>query len=115
MLGGLIAKGGLICQFIRYLVMHLLYRHIATHIRLLYIQLLYETLSQDLAVSHLLFQRKEAVQRQRVFANKRDIGKRRHGAQICGVDRKVTINVAVEQLMIAGIQRKKRIVILRLR
>jgi hypothetical protein len=72
-------------------------------------------LSQDLAVSYLLFQRKEAIQRQGVFVNKRDIGKRRRGAQICGVDRKVTINVAVEQLMIAGLQRKERIVILRLR
>jgi len=94
-----------------YSVMHLLLRRIATHIRLLYIQLLYEILSQDLAVSHLLFQRKEAVQRQGVFANKRDIGKGRRGARICGVDRKVTINVAVEQLMIAGYQRKERRVI----
>lgn len=74
---------------------------------------MYEILSQDLAVSHLLFQRKEAVQRQGVFANKRDIGKGRRGARICSVDRKVTINVAVEELMIAGYQRKERRVILR--
>jgi hypothetical protein len=60
-------------------------------------------------------QRKGASQRQYVFANKRDIGKRRRGAKICGVDRKVTINVAVEQLMIAGFQHTERIVILRLR
>jgi NifU-like protein involved in Fe-S cluster formation len=76
---------------------------------------LYETLSQDLAVSHLLLQRKEAVQRQGVFANKRHIGQGRHGARICGADRRVTINVAVEQLIIAGVQRKERIVILRSR
>jgi hypothetical protein len=63
---------------------------------------LYEILNQDLAAFHPLFQRKEAVQIQHVFANKRVNGKRRRGVQICGVDKKVTINVAVEQRTIAG-------------
>ena len=61
-----------------------------------------------------LLQRKEASQRQYVFANKRDIGNGR-GAQICGIDRKVILDVAAEQLMIAGFQHKERIVILGLR
>jgi hypothetical protein len=73
-----------------YSVTHLLCRHIATHITLLYIQLSCGILNQDLAAFHLLFQRKEAVQRQHVFANKRGIEKRRQGVQICGVDKKET-------------------------
>jgi hypothetical protein len=63
---------------------------------------LYEILNQDLAAFHLLFQKKEAVQKQHVFANKTDIRKRRLGVQICGVDKKVTINVAAEQPTIIG-------------
>jgi hypothetical protein len=69
-------------------------------------------LNQDLAAFHLLFQRKEAVQRQHVFANKRVIGKRRRGVPICGVDKKVIIKGAVEQLTIAEFWRKERTVIL---
>jgi hypothetical protein len=47
-----------------------------------------------------LISKKEAVQKQRVFANKRDIRKRRPGVQICGIDKEVTINRAAEQPMI---------------
>jgi hypothetical protein len=42
----------------RYSVTHLLCRHIGTHIKLIYIQLLYEILNQELAAFHLLFQKK---------------------------------------------------------
>jgi hypothetical protein len=63
---------------------------------------LYEILNQDPAAFHLLFPRKEAVQRQHVFVKNRLIRKRRRGVQICGVDKKVTTNVDAEQLMIAG-------------
>ena len=49
-----------------------------------------------------LISKKEAVQKQHVFANKTDIRKRRLGVQICGVDKKVTINVAAEQPTIIG-------------
>jgi hypothetical protein len=70
-------------------------------------------LNQDLAAFHLLFQRKGVVQRQYVFANKSSVGKRRQGVQICGVDKKVTINGAVGQLMIAGLWIVIMIVILR--
>ena len=49
-----------------------------------------------------LISKNEAVQKQHVFANKTDIRKRRLGVQICGVDKKVTINVAAEQPTIIG-------------
>jgi hypothetical protein len=39
--------------------------------------------------------------------------KRRLSVQICGVDNKVTINVAVEQLTITWLQNRERTVILR--
>jgi hypothetical protein len=56
---------------------------------------------------------REAAQRQHVFANKRNFRKRRQSVRIHGADKKVTINVAVEQLTIARLPCRERIAILR--
>ena len=58
---------------------------------------------------------KKRNQGQHVFANKRGLAKRRLSVQICGVDKKVTINVAVEQLMITWLHKRERTVILKYR
>jgi hypothetical protein len=54
-----------------------------------------------------------AAQRQHVFANKRNIRTGRPSAQIHGVDRKATINVAVEHLTITRLPCREITVILR--
>jgi hypothetical protein len=74
---------------------------------------LYEILNQDLAAFPYLFPKREAAQRQYVFANKRNFRKRRQSVRIYSSDKKVTINVAVEQLTIVRLPCRERIAILR--
>jgi hypothetical protein len=48
-----------------------------------------------------------------VFANVIDIRKKRRSVQIYGVDKKVTTNVAVKQLIMMEFQREDKIAMLR--
>jgi hypothetical protein len=54
-----------------------------------------KTLNQDLAAFYPLFLEKEVVERQQVFANQRDIRKRKLSVQMCGLDQNVIAEKAV--------------------
>ena len=64
-----------------------------------------------MAVFHLLLQENEAVQRIHAFVDVKGIRKRRLNVPIYSVDKKVTISIAVEQLIIEVWQQEKIVIL----